>query len=37
MAHLTMFVIFYANVITRQIFNLPHTYRNLVEKNYFLR
>jgi hypothetical protein len=32
MAHLAMFVIFYVNVITCQIFNLPHTYCIFVEK-----
>jgi hypothetical protein len=32
MAHLTMLVIFQANVITCQIFNFPHTYRIFVEK-----
>jgi hypothetical protein len=32
-----MLVIFYVNVITCQIFNLPHIYRIFVEKNHFLK
>jgi hypothetical protein len=35
MAHLAMFVIFHVNVITYQIFNLPHIYHIFVEKNHF--
>jgi len=37
MAYLIMLAIFHENVITCQIFNLPHTYRIFVEKTYFLR
>jgi hypothetical protein len=36
MAHLTMLVIFYVDVITCQNFNLPHIYYILVEKTHFL-
>jgi hypothetical protein len=35
MAHLAMLVIFHVNVITCQIFNLPHIYHNFVGKNSF--
>jgi hypothetical protein len=37
MAHLTMFVIFYVDVITCQNFNLSHIYHILVEKTHFLK
>jgi hypothetical protein len=37
MAHLAMFVTFHVNVITCQIFNLPHIYCIFDEKNHFLR
>ncbi len=33
-AHLIMRVIFYLNVITCQIFNLPHIYHNFVLKTH---
>jgi hypothetical protein len=35
-AHLVMFVIFYVNVITCQIFNLPHIYHIFAKKSHFL-
>jgi len=37
MAHLVVLVIFHVNVITYQIFNLPHIYHIFVEKTHFLR
>jgi hypothetical protein len=37
MAHLAMLVIFHVNVITCQIFNLPHIYHIFVEKLHFLK
>ncbi len=37
MAHLAVLVIFHVNVITYQIFNLPHIYHIFVEKTHFLR
>jgi hypothetical protein len=37
MAHLTMLVIFHVNMITYQIFNLPHIYYIFVEKTHFLK
>ncbi len=37
MAHLVMLVIFHVNVITCQIFNLPHIYRIFTLKTHFLR
>jgi hypothetical protein len=36
MAPLAMLVIFHVNVITCQIFNLPHIYRIFVEKTHSL-
>jgi hypothetical protein len=36
MAYLTMLVIFHVNIITCQIFNLPHIYYKFVEIFYFL-
>jgi hypothetical protein len=36
MAHLPMFVILHANVITCQIFNLSHIYHIIAKKNHFL-
>jgi hypothetical protein len=36
MAHLTMLVIFYVDVITCQNFNLSHIYHILAEKIHFL-
>jgi len=35
--HLAILVIFHVNVITCQIFNLPHIYCIFVEKTHFLR
>ncbi len=35
MAHITMLVIFYMDVIFCQIFNLPHIYYIFARKNYF--
>ncbi len=37
MAHLTMFVIFYVDMIICQNFNLPHIYHILAGKNHFLK
>jgi hypothetical protein len=37
MAHVAMLIIFHVNVITCQIFNLPHIYRIFVEKTHFLK
>jgi hypothetical protein len=36
MAHLAMFVIFYVDAISCQIFNLSHIYRIFAEKIHFL-
>jgi hypothetical protein len=35
MAHLTMLVIFYVDVISCQNFNLPHIYHIFVKKPHF--
>jgi hypothetical protein len=37
MAHFTMLVIFYVDVISCQKFNLPHIYCIFAEKNHFLK
>jgi hypothetical protein len=37
MAHLAMLVIFYVDVISCQIFNLPHIYHIFAEKIHFLK
>jgi hypothetical protein len=37
MAHLTMLIILYVDVITCQNFNLPQIYRIFVEKPHFLK
>jgi hypothetical protein len=35
MAHVAILIIFHVNVITCQIFNLPHIYHICVKKNSF--
>jgi hypothetical protein len=37
MAHLIVLVIFYVDVITCQIFNLPQIYHILAKKSHFLK
>jgi hypothetical protein len=37
MAYLAMLVIFYADVISCQIFNLPHIYHIFAQKTHFLK
>jgi len=37
MDYLAMLIIFYVDVITCQIFNLPHIYHIFAKKTYFLK